>query len=52
MYFAYFVTIIEAQAEQSQREAAETIRSLNIPGLEVFTPQDFLDLPPDQQQVC
>jgi len=23
----------------------------NVPGLEVFTPEDFHDLPPDQQQV-
>lgn len=31
------------------RSAVDSLR--NIPGLEVFTPDDFNDLPPDQQQV-
>lgn len=39
-------------ARQSQREAAERLRSLNIPGVEIYTPDDFHDLTPEQQQVA
>lgn len=42
---------VSADGEDSSvaRSAVDSLR--NIPGLEVFTPDDFNDLPPDQQQV-
>lgn len=37
---------------QSQREAAERLRSLQIPGVEIFTPDDFDVLSQEEQQPC
>lgn len=35
----------------SGQSSIEQLRSMNIPGVEIFTPDDFNDLPPDQQRV-
>lgn len=39
-----------SQAEASRR-GAEALRNMNIPGVEVITPDDFYDLTPREQQV-
>ncbi|XP_067673593.1 tether containing UBX domain for GLUT4-like [Haliotis asinina] len=36
----------------SGQSSIEQLRSMNIPGVEIFTPDDFNDLPPDQQQLA
>ena len=46
-----FCLISAVSSRQSQREAAERLKSLNIPGVEIFTPDDFADLTPEQQDV-
>ena len=40
-----------SQAEASRR-GAEALRNMNIPGVEVITPDDFYDLTPREQQVA
>ncbi|XP_071130006.1 tether containing UBX domain for GLUT4-like isoform X1 [Mytilus edulis] len=40
-----------SQAEASRR-GAESLRNMNIPGVEVITPDDFYDLTPREQQVA
>ena len=47
--FILFLTVNSTR--QEQREAAARLRSLNIPGVEIYTPDDFDDLTPEQQQV-
>ncbi|XP_071107777.1 tether containing UBX domain for GLUT4-like [Haliotis cracherodii] len=34
------------------QSSIEQLRSMNIPGVEIFTPDDFNDLPPDQQRLA
>ncbi|XP_046572870.1 tether containing UBX domain for GLUT4-like [Haliotis rubra] len=40
------------QDRASGQSSIEQLRSMNIPGVEIFTPDDFNDLPPDQQQLA
>lgn len=37
--------------QQQQQDFAETIRQMNIPGVQVFAPGDFHDLTPQEQEV-
>ncbi|XP_069124514.1 tether containing UBX domain for GLUT4-like [Argopecten irradians] len=42
----------EGQSASGSRSAIESLREMNIPGVEVFTPQDFLNLSPDEQRIA
>ena len=41
-----------SQQQRERQEAAQRLRQLNIPGVEVFTPDDFSDLTAQEQEVC
>ncbi|KAK3608201.1 hypothetical protein CHS0354_039217 [Potamilus streckersoni] len=41
-----------SDARVAQRSAAEQLRALNIPGVQVFTPNDFNDLTPQEQEMA
>ncbi|KAL3875966.1 hypothetical protein ACJMK2_033860 [Sinanodonta woodiana] len=41
-----------SDARVAQRSAAEQLRALNIPGVQVFTPDDFNDLTPQEQEIA
>ncbi|XP_033747071.1 tether containing UBX domain for GLUT4-like [Pecten maximus] len=40
------------QGASGSKSAIESLREMNIPGVEVFTPQDFLNLSPDEQRIA
>ncbi|OWF56530.1 Tether containing UBX domain for GLUT4 [Mizuhopecten yessoensis] len=40
------------QGASGSQSAVDSLRGMNIPGVEVFTPQDFLELSPEEQRVA
>ena len=42
---------VDKPSNRVDSSAVEELRRMNIPGVEIITPSDFDDLPPEQQQV-
>ncbi|XP_060074813.1 tether containing UBX domain for GLUT4-like [Ylistrum balloti] len=40
------------QSASGSKSAIDSLREMNIPGVEIFTPQDFQNLSPDEQRIA
>ncbi|BFZ02586.1 hypothetical protein BsWGS_05624 [Bradybaena similaris] len=44
--------LVQDQSRSQQQSAIDVLRNLNIPGVEIYTPDDFHDLTPQEQAIA